>query len=149
VEPESVETAAAHCGGSFTRARKLVDRRWLRRRDWIIRAMQNLMADNGPPPIRSWLALSEILAKKKDLIEDSLEIIASWLRDMLVVSCDPRQVVNQDWLDALSIAATHISPKQLIEQIDAVDRAQTALRSNTNVRLTMDAMVLQMAEACI
>ena len=86
VEPESVETVAALCGGSYTRARKWVDSRWLSRRDWIIRAVISQMVNNGTPNIRAWLAFSEILAKKKDLIEESLEILTMWLRDMLSLS---------------------------------------------------------------
>jgi len=146
---ETVETVAALCGGSFTRAQKLVDSRWLNRRDWIIQAMGSQMANTGTSGIRTWLAWSEMLAKKKDLIEDSLEIITLWLRDILVFGTDPRRVLNQDRLEALSAAAKHVSQTQLLEQIDAVDRALTALRSNTNARLTLDAMALQMAGACL
>jgi len=148
IEPETVEAVAALCGGSFTRARKLIDSRWLSRRDWIIQAMGSQMTNNGAPEIRAWLAWSEILAKKKDLIEESLEIITMWLRDILVFRTDPQQVLNQDRLKALSTAAKHVNQRQLLQQIDAVDRALTALRSNTNARLTLDAMALQMAGAC-
>jgi DNA polymerase III subunit delta' len=148
VEPESVEAVAALCGGSFTRAQKLIDSRWLNRRDWIIQAMGSQTAHNGVPDIRAWLAWSEILAKKKDRIEESLEIITMWLRDMLVFKTDPKRVLNRDRLEALSTAAKHVSQTQLLQQIDAVDRASTALRSNTNARLTLDAMALKMAGAC-
>ena len=107
------------------------------------------MADHGEFGIRGWLAWSEALAKKKDLIEESLGIITMWLRDMLVFRVDPKRVLNQDRLEALSTAAKQASQAQVLQQIDAVDRALTALRSNTNARLTMDAMALQMAEACL
>lgn len=147
IEPESVETVSVLCGGSYTRAQKLIDRRWLSRRDWIIRAIGDQMADQGPPKIRAWLALSEKLAKKKDLIEESLEIVTMWLRDVMVVRHDPKRVLNLDRLDALSAAAKQVSPTQLLLQMDAVDHALKALRSNTNARLTLDAMVLQMAGA--
>ena len=148
IEPESIAAVAALCGGSYTRAVKLIDRRWLNRRDWIIQAMGSQMADHGEFGIRAWLAWSEILAKKKDLIEESLEIITMWLRDMLVFRTDPQRVLNQDRLEALSTAAEQVSQAQVLQQIDAVNRALTALRSNTNARLTLDAMALQMAGAC-
>jgi DNA polymerase-3 subunit delta' len=147
-EPEAVEAVAVLCGGSFTRAQRLIDRRWLNRRDWIIRAMASQMANNGAADIRAWLAWSERLAKKKDLVEESLEIITMWLRDILVFGTDPQRVLNQDRLEALSAAAKQVNRAQLLQQIDAVDRASAALRSNTNVRLTLDAMALQMAGTC-
>ncbi len=147
IDADSAATVAALCGGSFTRAQRLVDSRWLSRRDWVILTLCSLMANTGAPEIRTWLAMSEILAKKKDLVEESLEIITMWLRDMLVVRCDPQRVLNQDRLEALSTASTHVSQAQLLEQIDAAESAKTALRSNTNARLTLDAMALRMARA--
>ncbi len=147
IEPGSVETVATLCGGSYTRAQKWVDSRWLRRRDWIIRALNSQDGNNGTSNLRAWLAFSEILAKKKDFIEESLEIITMWLRDMLVVGCDPQRVLNQDRLETLSATAKHISQAQLLEQIDAVGSAKEALRANTNARLTLDAMALRMAGA--
>lgn len=145
IEPQTAKTVAALCGGSYTRAQKLIDSRWLNRRNWIIDALTSQLANTGPPGIRAWLAWSEMLARKKDLIEESLEIITMGLRDMLVVGCDPQRVLNQDRLDTLSSAAKHLSQAQLIDRIDAVNTALAALRSNTNARLTLDAMVLRMA----
>jgi DNA polymerase-3 subunit delta' len=147
IEAESIEAAAALCGGSYTRALKLIDSRWLNRRDWIIQTMGSQMADRGELGVRAWLAWSEILAKKKDHIEESLEIITMWLRDILVFSTDPQRVLNQDRLEALSMAAKQVSQTQALRQIDAVDQALTALRFNANARLTLDAMALQMAGA--
>jgi DNA polymerase-3 subunit delta' len=148
IEPEAMETVSLLCCGSFTRAQKWIDNRWLSRREWILRAIGGQVADDGQPTLGTWLAFSEKLAKKKDLIEESLEILTMWLRDMLVVGVDPQRVFNQDRLEALSTAVSHVSPAQLLQQIDAVDRALKALRSNTNARLTLDAMVLQMARTC-
>jgi DNA polymerase-3 subunit delta' len=149
IEPEATEAVAILSGGSFTRAQKLIDSRWLDRRDWIIQTLGSQMADSETPDIRAWLTWSEILAKKKELIEESLEIIKMWLRDIMVYRTDPQRVLNQDRLKALSTIAKQVNPSQLLQQIDAVDRALAGLRSNTNARLTLDAMALHMAGACL
>lgn len=148
IEPESALTVASLCGGSLTRAQKWVNSRWLARRDWITRALGSLMANANKMDCRTWLALSERLTKRKDRVEESLEIITMCLRDMLVIDCDPQRVLNQDRLDVLSTATRQVGRLGLLEQIDAVDDALAALRSNTNTRLTLDAMVLRMAGAC-
>jgi len=148
VAPESMEALAALCGGSYTRARRRTDGSWLCRRDWLGRVLGDLISHPGKSDVRTWLALAERLAKQKDLIEDSLEIITMWLRDILVAGCDPQRVLNRDRMDSLTQAAGKIGRTALVKQIDAVDAAQKALRSNTNARLTLDAMVLRMARAC-
>jgi DNA polymerase-3 subunit delta' len=146
IDDHTAGTVAALCGGSYNRARKWVDPRWLRRRDWIIDAIGRLN-DIGETQIRPWLAFSEMLAKKKEYIEESLEIVTMWLRDLLVVGCDAAPVLNRDRLDGLFERSRNIRPACLLKQIDAVDDALAALRSNTNTRLTLDAMVLKMAGA--
>ena len=148
VAPESMAALTALCGGSYTRARTRTDGSWLRRREWIGHMLGDLISHPGASDVRTWLALAERLAKQKDLIEDSLEIITMWLRDILVAGCDPQRVLNRDRMDALTRAAEKIGRAALIEQIEAVGKAQSALRSNTNARLTLDAMVLRMAQAC-
>ena len=125
-----------------------VDPRWLNRRDWIIQALGTLMTSRGHPEIRAWLAFSERLTKEKELVEESLEIITMWLRDLLVAGCDPQRVLNRDRLEALEAMARQVDRDCLLEQADAADQALAALKANTNTRLTLDAMVLKMAGAC-
>ncbi len=149
IEPDTAATVAALCGGSYTRARTLVDKRWLSRREWVMQAMQGLLTAPRTGELRGWLALSEMLAKQRDLVEETLAIMTMWLRDLLVIRIDPQRVLGRDRLEALAAMADRIDPTQLIAQIDAVDSALTALRSNTNVRLTLDAMALRLAGACI
>jgi DNA polymerase III subunit delta' len=144
LSPQAAMAAAALCGGSLTRAETLIDSRWQRRRQWLIQVFVQMAADTTAG-LRPWLAMAEMLAAKKDLVEESLEIITIWLRDLLVVKVDPRRVLSQDQLDQLTRSTEQFSPSRLIRQIDALEGARAALRSNTNVRLTLDAMVLQMA----
>jgi DNA polymerase-3 subunit delta' len=146
-EDQLIETIASLSAGSYTRANSMIDDRWLKRRDWIIEVMQQMGDDSASDEIRVWLAFAEMLANNKLRVEESLEIITMWLRDMLVVRWSPQRVFNRDKMDMLTAAARRVSPRQLLDQMDAVDKAQSAMRSNTNLRLTMDAMVLRMAAA--
>ena len=108
------------------RARARIEGSWLSRRDWIVGVLTDLISHSGTPDFRTWLALSERLAGKKDRIEDSLEIITMWLRDILVTGCDPQRVLNRDRMETLAAAAEKAKPAALIEQIDAVEEARSA-----------------------
>jgi DNA polymerase-3 subunit delta' len=148
VDPKDLAAVAGLCNGSVARARARIENSWLSRRNWIVGVLTDLISHSGTPDFRTWLALAERLAGKKDRIEDSLEIITIWLRDILVAGCDPQRVLNRDRMETLAAAAGKAKPASLIEQIDAVEAARGALRANTNTRLTLDAMVLRMARAC-
>lgn len=144
VDAQTAQTVAGLCGGSYTRALKWVDPKWLQRREWILQTLGDVLG-SGAGEIRPWLVFSEMLAKKRDLVEESLEIITMWLRDLLVVGYAPAHVLNQDRRDAIDKAAQKVKPAQLLEQINAVNHARVALQHNTNLRLTLDAMVLTMS----
>ena len=146
--PETVELGTRLAGGSFTRAKKWAKGSWPKRRDWLIGTITDCINEGDSSQIRYWLALSEKLAKKKERIEESLEIVTIWLRDALVIKFDPQKVVNRNRGEMLAAMASRLEPAQLLSMIEAVDHALTALRSNTNTRLTLDAMVLQMAATC-
>lgn len=146
VDLQSARTVASLCGGSYTRACQWIDPKWLDRREWIIEALGQAL-ESGATRLQPWLAFSEMLARRKDLVEESLEIITMWLRDLLVAHYAPAQVLNKDRLDALTMAAQKVRPRQLIACIDAVNHARASLKSNTNLRLTLDAMVLIMSGA--
>jgi len=148
VDPKVLAALAGLCGGSITRARERIKDSWLSRRDWIVDVLTDLMPRSATPDFRTWLALAERLAAKKDRIEDSLEIITIWLRDILVAGCDPQRVLNRDRMETLTTAAGRTESAAVIQLIDAVDAARKALRANTNTRLTLDAMALRMARAC-
>ena len=144
VDAQSAQTAASLSGGSYSRACKWVETKWMRRREWIIEALGQAM-DSNASQIGIWLAFSEMLAKRKDLVEDSLEIITMWLRDMLMARHAPAHVLSQDHLEALHKAAQAVPPERILKQMDAVDQAKKSLKSNTNLRLTLDTMVLNMS----
>lgn len=146
--PEAIELTAGLFGGSFTRAKRWAKGPWPKHRDWLIRAITDRIIEGDASHIRYWLALSEKLAKKKEHIEESLEIVTMWLRDALVINVDPKRVVNRDRMETLAALACRLEPAQLLLMIEAVDRTSALLRSNTNTRLTLDAMVLHMASTC-
>jgi DNA polymerase III subunit delta' len=148
-EPAVMETVAALCGGSYVRAQRWIDGRWLQRRAWVVQALADRMAGGDATDFRAWLAWSEMVARDRDALDASLQIVALWLRDLLVAPFAPQLVLDQGRLEALTNAAQRHSSAQLIDQIEAVESALTALRSNTNVRLTVDALALQMARACM
>jgi DNA polymerase-3 subunit delta' len=148
IDAQTAHTVAGLCGGSYTRALQWVDAKWLRRREWIIHALDTLL-DCGAIEVQPWLAFSEMLAKRKELVEESLEIITMWLRDILVTGWAPAHVFNQDRLDVLNAAAQKVKPAKILKQIEAVNHARESLQSNTNLRLTLDAMVLSMSGASV
>lgn len=120
---------------------------WIRRRAWIIRRLSGILSRRGEAlSVNSLLAVAESLARRKDAVEGSLDLIRSWLRDLLVWRHGPEKIFNRDVSGDIQRISSKYTEISLLSKIEAVDAAQREIRSNANVRLTLEVMVLQLAK---
>jgi DNA polymerase-3 subunit delta' len=143
--PELAVTLATMAGGSYAKAIAMSDGDWAARRQWILEGLGLLdpgaMADR---PISHLLAFAEQLVKAKAHLEDALELMKTWLRDLLVVNYAPDQVLHQDLMAALPPETRCFNQGQLLAGYDAIEDAQSALRGNANARLCIETLILRL-----
>jgi len=137
-DTDEASTVAALAGGSFSRALAMKHSDWMRRRGWLIAELDRL----GSSPLHVVLALSEKLSKNREALSDFFEIMFSWFRDLLIVASDPAKVINQDRLDLVQEASRRYTADELIHSVIAVKTAQAHVEARTNVRLSMDHLLL-------
>lgn len=145
--PDEASTVAALAGGSFSRALAMKHSAWMSQRDWLITELDRL----GSSPLHVVLALSEKLSRNRDTLFDVFEVMLSWFRDLLVVNSNPARVMNLDRLNLIGKASRRYAANDLIHSINAIKTAQTHVEARTNVRLSMDHLLLlvwQRLSAC-
>lgn len=135
---DEASTLAALAGGSFSRALAMKHSAWMNRRDWLITELDRL----GASPLHVALALSEKLSRNRDALSDVFEIMISWFRDLLTVTHDPAKVINLDRLELVRKASRRYTADGLIHSVHAIITAQSHVEARTNVRLTMDHLLL-------
>ncbi len=133
--------------GSLSRAQQMAEgsgggRYWLARRNWLIDEACALSSR----PIGSLLALAEKLAKKKDTITESLDVIVTWLRDLVIHKYYPEKIVNSDLSDKIKKISLQESVESLVLKIEAVRTAQRKIDANANLRLTLEIMLMRLAQ---
>jgi DNA polymerase III subunit delta' len=147
-DAEYASTAAMLSGGSLTKARQLAMPLWQQRRNWVIRAA----GLDGSAPQKSTaaamalaLAFAGQLAQKKDAVQDLLDILKTWIRDLSIFPYHPDLVINRDRMAILGKVRAGITEKQLLVMWQAVEKAQKDIAARANLRLTVDVMALGMA----
>lgn len=146
MDAEYAPTAAMLSGGSLTKARQLAMPLWQQRRNWVIRAA----GLDGPAPQKSAamalaLAFAGQLAQKKDAVQDLLDILKTWIRDLSILPYHPDLVINSDRIATLEKVRAGMNEKQLLAMWQAVEKAQKDIAGRANLRLTVDVMALGMA----
>jgi DNA polymerase-3 subunit delta' len=133
---------AAMVRGSLSNAQMMIDKNWLQSRKWLIAEMQGLSLQ----PMARLFALAEKLAREKELLAARLEIIKSWIRDLIINPYDDRKIINRDVADQIRAASDQTDVLVHLSKLDAVQKIQNSLKANTNVRLSMERLLIQLAQ---
>lgn len=142
--------------GSITRAKQLAedvkgDLR-IHKRNLLVEALSPGMAeaakhtDQGER-LHSLFMLSETLCQKKAELEETLDLLGYWLRDLLVYPYVPDKIVNQDLEDVIRKRRVRLKTEVILRQIIAVENAKKDIRANANARLALDVLFMTLIES--
>ena len=140
VAPETAAIIGQLSHGSFTRACKLHQDNWIARRDWLIDGLMKLPSQS----VTLKLAWAAQLGQDKALLEDALEVLQIWLRDLAVFGHNPGKIINKDLTDKIQYASQRADTRMLTAGIQVLAQAQKKIEARANIRLTLEAMVLQL-----
>ncbi|MDP4088512.1 MAG: DNA polymerase III subunit delta' [Bacillota bacterium] len=105
-----------------------------------------LLADINRSRESEFLNYSNFLLKYKDNWEEVLDLILSFIRDILIFkdTGSSSLIMNKDKLRFIEECSGQFSYKQLEMMIDSINTAKDSLRSNVNPGLTFDVMLINM-----
>lgn len=140
------EIYASMAGGSLKKALSISGKsdneiNWISRRTWIFSELDKLPGSSAA----SQLAFAEKLSGGKDLLKDSLEIMITYFRDLVIFKISPEKIFNRDRYEYIRNTSAAFSLQSLLAKIEAIQTAQKKIASNAAVRLTMDTLILKIA----
>lgn len=133
-------------GGSFTKALSMAKNdHWLNVRNWLIVQIEDIAAR----PAEQILAAAARLSQKKEAVFDMLAILVSWLRDIAIYRFAPDKIINKDLTEKIDRLSKKNSLSLLVDQIDAIQKAQQKLGANTSLRLTLEGLMLKLSALAV
>jgi DNA polymerase-3 subunit delta' len=141
LDPENAKIIAAMADGSFSRALHMYRTNWISRRNWLISELDSLSSES----LSRLLAFGEQLAKNKDALPDALEVMKSWLRDLVMAKLYPEKIIHQDLTENVHRVSQIMSTASLLSKLETIQSTQNAIQSGTNLRLAMETMVLKLS----
>src|SRR5574337_1185279 len=92
--------------------------------------------------------LAEKLAKDREKLQQQLEILLAWLRDLMVAKASGRTdwLVNNDRNEAVASQAESLPMDAILDGLRAVHAAMDNLARNANPRLSTEDLLLRLRE---
>ena len=144
--PDEAKIIAIMASGSLSKAVSIITSpnkiNWINRRIWLINEVESLPVSS----IRSRMAFAEKLSKSKDILAESLEVIKFWFRDLVVCKYYPENIINSDLNHRIQRASRKLNVISLISKIDDIESAQKNIQANTNLRLTLEILIMRLAK---
>ena len=145
VHPDNAEIIATMANGSLSKALSMVGlpnkNNWIHQRNWLINEIDSLSLK----PIGSLLAFAAKLSKNKEMLPEFLEMIQSYLRDLVVCKYCPEKIINRDLQSKIQNRSQKMTTASLLSQISMVQSAQKDMRTNANLRLTLEVLIMRLA----
>jgi len=147
IDSDHAEILSTMANGSFTRALSMSRSNWINHRKWLISA-GGLEAPEmlSKRPKSLLLAYSEKLAKNKELVLESLDMISVWFRDLVVWKYKPENIINKDLTEKIQYASQKNTVDDLLNKIKAVEQAKRDIQANLNLRLSLDVLMMRLAK---
>lgn len=132
LEPEAAATLAAMAEGSLGRARLLLAKNLLGLRQEIIDHLLRL-EPNTPATIQTLGELAESAAKLKEDLGELLELLATWLHDLILFGRGAAgSIINHDLSPTFPAACRRWSGNQLSDKLRLLETARKQLARNCN-----------------
>jgi len=145
VHPDNAEIIATMANGSLSKALSMVGlpnkNNWIHQRNWLINEIDSLSLK----PIGSLLAFAAKLSKNKEMLPEFLEMIQSYLRDLVVCKYCPEKIINRDLQSKIQNRSQKMTTVSLLSQISMVQSTQKDMRTNANLRLTLEVLIMRLA----
>lgn len=142
-------TLAALSEGSLGRAKSLQESNLLERRQQLISQLTELEEDS-PLAVQQVFAMAADCAELKEQTSDLLDLLASWLRDLLLlISGSGANILNHDLVEQLNQGASCWNHQALQAKVVALDQARRQLARNCNRTMVLEVLFFALlAEKC-
>jgi len=151
LEESKAELVSKLAQGSIGKAFKLIsNKEYFNRREKLLDYLTKVLP--GKYDSNFFINIEKIFAEINN-IEEILEIILLWYRDILVVKelGIQKYIVNSDKLEILNEKSRIYSQRMLIEILDYIEQIQEFMNKNVNRRLVSERLYLKMVgvEYCL
>jgi DNA polymerase-3 subunit delta' len=140
LDEDAATALAILAKGSLGRVLSADAKKWMAWREELLGRVGQVSRES----IQELFVFAEALAHDKANLEDALDMMTAWFRDVLMCKFQPEKVLNEDFMESIQGASKEFSVDEILEKMAAVFAAQSAILKRANPRLALEVMMLRL-----
>jgi DNA polymerase-3 subunit delta' len=136
---EAARVAATLCGGSLNRGIEIATDGVLEGRGSFLTRITSLSLSN----VAGLFAAAEEFAADKEGLPELLELLLSFLRDILIYRSTPEALVNSDLQQLVAREAARRTEEEVMELIEQLIAMRRMFTRNVNARLALEVFFMR------
>ncbi len=140
----AVEFAVAFSQGTAGKAFSAISAEFTAMREEAIAVMGQIKDCN----VEELIGLSVFFEENRDNIEDILDIMAAWYRDIILfdLTADENILINKDKKAIILNSIQEVTAERLVNIVELIGKARRNLRMNVNFQMVIDNLLLSLWE---
>lgn len=127
--------------GSMMRALELDNEALVERRELLLKHLENLRPDR----ISTIFDASEQLSGNRDENLEMLDLMLSFVRDMIHILVGRKDITNKNMYEQLALLAKRASLEKTLALADDISATRRCIYNNANAKLALDILFMKMA----
>ncbi len=116
---------------------------WIKRRLWLLDSLADIITTDTTACISKGLMLSQKLSLDPGLMDDTIAIMKTFFRDLMIFKVHPKKIVNLDFFDTFADINRMVRSNKFLEWTKDLYETEKRLTSNCSPRLTLDRFFLK------
>jgi DNA polymerase-3 subunit delta' len=130
-------------GGSLEAALSADAEAWMARREELMAYLVSI----SEAPLPSLFDLADKLSRDKEGLQEALDMMHVWFRDVLIWKFCPDNILNTDYGPQIEKISAQRSEDDLLKKIAAVSSTQQKIARNANRRLALEVLLMTLGDA--
>lgn len=140
LDQETATALAILTKGSLGRALSADANKWMAWRKQVLERVGAVSKEST----QELFVFAEALASDKATLEDALDMMTTWFRDVLMCKFQPEKILNGDFMENIQGASKECSVDEILEKLAAVSATQSAILKRANPRLALEVMMVRL-----
>ncbi|MCK5836670.1 MAG: DNA polymerase III subunit delta' [Desulfobacula sp.] len=116
---------------------------WIKRRLWVLDTLASIIRTETAIGISKGLMLSQRLSRDPDLMPDTMAILITFFRDLMIFKLHSKKIINLDFFDTFADINQRVPTHKFLEWIKTLYETEKRVTSNSTLRLTLDRFFLK------